>query len=101
MEPRRDSAASPLPGERAVPGDGRPGPIEHMPSTESDHCRWCANRELLTLRARGEHRVLRCARCGFLTLKTGIDESRLSDSYQDYLPLEATAIARWEREQRP
>jgi len=36
--------------------------------------------------------VLRCRRCGFLTLKTGIDESQLFDSYQDYLPLDAAAI---------
>jgi SAM-dependent methyltransferase len=76
-------------------------PTEHVQLDDGDHCRWCGSRDLATLRERGEHRVLRCRRCGFLTLKTGIDESQLFDSYQDYLPLDMAAIVRWEREQRP
>lgn len=55
----------------------------------------------MTVRARDGHRVLRCRDCDFLTLKTGIDEAKLADSYQDYLPSDSREIAGWEREQRP
>jgi SAM-dependent methyltransferase len=68
---------------------------------ELDRCRWCRGAELDSIRSRFEHRVLRCRGCGFLTLKTGLDESKLGESYQDYLPTDADSIARWEREQRP
>jgi SAM-dependent methyltransferase len=64
-------------------------------------CRWCGGRSLRVVRHRGDHRVMRCERCDFLTLKTGLDESQLGASYQEYLPTEPAAIARWEREQRP
>ena len=73
----------------------------HVLAPDTDRCRWCESHDLATLRERGKHRVLRCRRCGFLTLKTGIDESQLFDSYQDYLPLDAAAIAQWEHAQRP
>ena len=70
-------------------------------ATRRESCRWCGGAAPALVRERGGHRVLRCAGCGFLTLRTGIDESRLGDSYQDYLPTGAAAVARWEREQRP
>jgi SAM-dependent methyltransferase len=53
------------------------------------------------VRRRGEHRVLRCLDCSFLTIRTGIDEARLGETYQDYLPPGPREIERWEREQRP
>jgi SAM-dependent methyltransferase len=53
------------------------------------------------VRERGSHRVLRCRRCAFVTLRTGLDEARLGERYDDYLPTAPDEIARWEREQRP
>jgi SAM-dependent methyltransferase len=64
-------------------------------------CRWCGGGRCDEVRRRGEHRVLRCRVCAFLTLQTGLDEARLGESYQEYLPTDAAAIAKWEREQRP
>jgi len=64
-------------------------------------CRWCGGGRCDEVRRRGEHRVLRCRACAFLTLQTGLDEARLGESYQEYLPTDAAAIAKWEREQRP
>jgi SAM-dependent methyltransferase len=64
-------------------------------------CRWCGAPRLEVRRRAGDHFVLRCRRCRFLTLKTGLDEARLGESYQDYLPTDPAAIVRWEREQRP
>ena len=64
-------------------------------------CRWCGASGLEVRRSVGAHFVLRCRRCGFLTLKTGIDEERLGETYQDYLPTDPAAIVQWEREQRP
>ena len=64
-------------------------------------CRWCGGVRCDEVRRRGEHRVLRCRACAFLTLQTGLDEARLGESYQEYLPTDAAAIAQWEREQRP
>jgi hypothetical protein len=64
-------------------------------------CRWCGGVRCDEVRRRGEHRVLRCRVCAFLTLQTGLDEARLGESYQEYLPTDAAAIAKWEREQRP
>ena len=64
-------------------------------------CRWCGAPGLELRRSVGDHQVLRCRSCDFLTLKTGLDEARLGESYRDYLPDDAAAIVRWEREQRP
>jgi SAM-dependent methyltransferase len=64
-------------------------------------CRWCGATGLEVRRSRGDQFVLRCDRCDFLTLKTGLDEARLGETYQDYLPTDPAAIVRWEREQRP
>ncbi len=78
--------------------EGRQGEV--LPRAE-DRCRACGSPELFAIRCRGDHRVLRCRPCGFLTIKTGIDEERLDDVYQDYLPTDPAEIASWEREQRP
>jgi len=64
-------------------------------------CRWCGAPGLELRRSVGDHHVLRCRECDFLTLKTGLDEARLGESYRDYLPDDPAAIVRWEREQRP
>lgn len=64
-------------------------------------CRWCGSAGLDLRRRKDDHYVLHCGRCGFLTLRTGLDETRLSESYGDYLPADPAAIVRWEREQRP
>lgn len=79
--------------------EGVVGPVP--PLLESARCRWCGADRLDVRRRKGDHFVLHCGRCGFLTLKTGLDESRLSESYGDYLPSDPAAIVRWEREQRP
>lgn len=71
------------------------------PVPDGARCRWCGFSGLDVRRRKGGHFVLHCGRCGFLTLKTGLDETRLSESYGDYLPADPAAIVRWEREQRP
>jgi SAM-dependent methyltransferase len=79
----------------------REGTGAGAPTAAGAACRWCRAERLDEVRRRGTHRVLRCRACDFLTLETGLDEARLGESYQDYLPTDPAEIARWEREQRP
>jgi SAM-dependent methyltransferase len=84
-----------------IGGCVRPSPLTQLPRTSGDRCRWCRRGNVAVIRARGDHFVLRCRGCGFLTLRTALDETRACEEYQDYLPSDPAAIARWEREQRP
>ena len=63
-------------------------------------CRLCGHPGGRVVSAADTFRAVRC-RCGFITLHSGIDEARLEDHYQEYLPTNLDEIERWRREQSP
>jgi SAM-dependent methyltransferase len=77
----------------------REGTGAGAPTAAGAACRWCRAVRLDEVRRRGAHRVLRCRACDFLA-RDGLDESRLGETYQDYLPTDPSEIAQWESEQR-
>lgn len=64
-------------------------------------CRLCGRPGGRVVSTRDAFAAVRCQDCDFVTLHSGIDEARLAETYQEYLPTEPRAVARWRAEQQP